>query len=127
MRKLAGFAYSLPLFLVALPAGRAGDVRVTEDEAGITISTPHLEAVIRGKDFVAVTVAHRYSTAAPGKRAGSLWRQTLVFPAGKRYFLSCDRVTTVNRSDALFLRLDMPGHIRHNRGDTFSEVYLSYH
>jgi hypothetical protein len=27
----------------------------------------------------------------------------------------------------MFLRLDMPGHIKHNRGDTFSEVYLSYH
>src|SRR4051794_26896932 len=83
--------------------------------------------VIRGKDFLAVTMEHRYRTAAPGKRTGSLWRQTLVFPDGKRYFLSSDRVTTVNSSDALFLRLDMPGHIRHDRGDTFSEVYLSYH
>ena len=26
----------------------------------------------------------------------------------------------------MFLRIDMPGHIRHERGDTFSEVYLSY-
>ena len=26
----------------------------------------------------------------------------------------------------MFLRLDMPGHIRHKGGDTFSEVYLSY-
>ena len=32
-----------------------------------------------------------------------------------------------NDSDALFLRLDMPGHIKHKGGDTFSEVYLSYH
>jgi hypothetical protein len=83
--------------------------------------------VIRGKDFIAVTMEHRYSTAAPGKKAGSLWQQTLVFPEGKRYFLASDRITTVNSSDALFLRLDMPGHIRHNRGDTFSEIYLSYH
>lgn len=83
--------------------------------------------VIRGKDFVAVTMEHRYSTAAPGKKTGSLWRQTLVFPAGKRYFLSSDQITTVNSSDALFLRIDMPGHIRHQKGDTFSEVYLSYH
>jgi hypothetical protein len=27
----------------------------------------------------------------------------------------------------MFLRLDMPGHIKHKEGDTFSEVYLSYH
>ena len=26
----------------------------------------------------------------------------------------------------MFLRIDMPGHIRHEKGDTFSEVYLSY-
>jgi hypothetical protein len=26
----------------------------------------------------------------------------------------------------MFLRLDMPGHIKHKNGDTFSEVYLSY-
>ena len=82
--------------------------------------------VIRGKDFVAVTMEHRYTTAAPGKKSGSLWQQTLVFPEGKRYFLSSDKITTVNDSDALFFRLDMPGHIRHKRGDTFSEVYLSY-
>jgi hypothetical protein len=32
----------------------------------------------------------------------------------------------VNSSDAMFLRIDMPGHIKHTRGDTFSHVYLSY-
>jgi hypothetical protein len=26
----------------------------------------------------------------------------------------------------MFLRVDMPGHIKHSQGDTFSEVYLSY-
>jgi hypothetical protein len=26
----------------------------------------------------------------------------------------------------MFLRLDMPGHIKHSNSDTFSEVYLSY-
>jgi hypothetical protein len=36
-------------------------------------------------------------------------------------------VTTVNDSDALFLRVDMPGHIKHRGGNTFSQVYLSYH
>jgi hypothetical protein len=82
--------------------------------------------VIRGRDFIAVKSRFRYTMAAPGRKAGSLWEQTLVFPAGRRYFLSSDRITTVNAGDALFLRIDMPGHIKHNRGDTFSEIYLSY-
>lgn len=82
--------------------------------------------VIRGPDFVAVTQDYTYRLAAPGKKAGSKWEQTIVFPAGKRYFLSADRITTVNASDAVFLRIDMPGHIKHTAGDTFSEVYLSY-
>jgi hypothetical protein len=86
-----------------------------------------LPTVIRGKDFVAVKQSFTYRLAAPGKKAGSRWEQTLIFPAGKRYFLSCDRVTSVNAGEALFLRLDMPGHIKHHGGDTFSEVYLSYH
>lgn len=37
-----------------------------------------------------------------------------------------DRIDAVNSSEAMFLRIDMPGHIRHQRGDTFSQVYLSY-
>src|SRR5438874_3269066 len=79
--------------------------------------------VISGKDFVAIEQDFTYRIAAPGKKTGSRWEQTLVFPAGKRYFLSCDKVTTVNASEALFLRLDMPGHIKHKQGDSFSEVY----
>lgn len=82
--------------------------------------------VIRGKDFVAVKMSFRYSLAAPGRKAGSEWTQTIVFPHGKRYFLSSDRVTTVNESQAMFLRIDMPGHIKHQHGNTFSEVFLSY-
>jgi hypothetical protein len=82
--------------------------------------------VIRGQDFIAVKTRFRYTLAAPGRKAGSAWEQTLVFPAGRRYFLSSDRITTVNASDAMFLRLDMPGHIKHDHGDTFSEIYLSY-
>lgn len=82
--------------------------------------------VIRGKDFVAVTQDFQYRTAAPGKKTGSKWEQVLVFPAGKRYFVSMDKINAVNGSDAMFLRLDMPGHIKHTKGDTFSEVYLSY-
>ena len=82
--------------------------------------------LIRGNGFVAVKTRFKYYLAAPGKKTGSEWDQTIVFPAGKRYFLSCDRITSVNASDAMFLRLDMPGHIRHSNGDTFNEVYLSY-
>jgi len=82
--------------------------------------------VVQGKDFVAVTSSFRYQIAAPGKKSGSEWSQVLVFPAGQRYFISSDKITSVNASDAMFLRLDMPGHIKHKQGDTFSEVYLSY-
>ena len=82
--------------------------------------------VIQGRDFLAVTQQFQYRTAAPGKKTGSLWKQTLVFPEGKRYFLSCDRIESVNSSEAMFLRLDMPGHIKHRQGDSFSKVYLSY-
>ncbi|MCZ6796062.1 MAG: hypothetical protein O7J95_20835 [Planctomycetota bacterium] len=82
--------------------------------------------VLRGEDFVAVTMSYRYHLAAPGKKSGSLWEQTIVFPEGERYFISCDRITSANASDALFLRIDMPGHLKHREGDTFSEIYLSY-
>ncbi len=83
--------------------------------------------LIRGADFVAIQQDYHYHLAAPGKKTGSRWEQTIVFPAGKRYFVSSDRITAVNASEAMFLRIDMPGHIKHSRGDSFSEVYLSYH
>jgi len=82
--------------------------------------------VIRGNDFVAVRQDYKYRTAAPGKTTGSVWTQLLVFPVGKRYFVSMDKIDAVNSSEAMFLRIDMPGHIKHNRGDTFSQIYLSY-
>ena len=82
--------------------------------------------VIRGKDFVAIEQSYQYKTAAPGKKTGSTWTQRIVFPAGKRYFVSSDRIDAVNDSPAMFLRIDMPGHIKHKQGDTFSEVFLSY-
>jgi hypothetical protein len=83
--------------------------------------------IIRGKDFVAVQLFYTYNIAAPGKNTGSKWVQTLVFPDDTRYFFSSEEVTCANESDSLFIRIDMPGHIKHERGDTFSEVYLSYH
>lgn len=83
--------------------------------------------IIRGKDFVAIKQTFQYKTAAPGKKTGSRWTQLLVFPVGQRYFISMQRIDAVNSSDAMFLRIDMPGHIKHKNGDSFSEVYLSYH
>ena len=83
--------------------------------------------IIRGKDFVAIKQTFQYKTAAPGKMTGSKWTQLLVFPVGQRYFISMQRIDAVNGSDAMFLRIDMPGHIKHKNGDSFSEVYLSYH
>ncbi len=82
--------------------------------------------VIRGKDFVAVRTTYRFEYAAPGRKPGSRWTQLLVFPKGERFFLLMDQIDSVNDSPEMFLRNDTPGCIRHNRGDTFSEVYLSY-
>lgn len=83
--------------------------------------------VIRGKDFVAVEHQFKYKTAAPGRKTGSVWTQVMVFPMGKRYFVSMQKIDAVNDSEAMFLRIDMPGHLRHKKGDTFSRIYLSYH
>lgn len=82
--------------------------------------------VIESKDFVAIEQSWNYTLAAPGKQTGSEWKQTLVFPAGKRYFISSDRILSRNPGENLFFRQDLPGHLKHNKGDTFSEVYLSY-
>ena len=82
--------------------------------------------VIEGGDFVAIKQDWTYTLAAPGKATGSQWRQTIVFPKEKRWFVSSDEILAKNSSEAMFLRIDMPGHIKHKGGDTFSEVYLSY-
>lgn len=82
--------------------------------------------VIEGKGFVAVRLQYRFTQPAKGLKAGSLWEQTLVFQPGVRYVLSAERITSVNTVDDLFYRIDMPGHIRHKKGDTFTQVYLSY-
>lgn len=82
--------------------------------------------VIRGEDFVAVKTTYNYEYAAPGRKPGSRWTQLVVFPKGERFFLLMDRIDSVNDSDEMFLRGDMPGCVRHQEGDTFSETYLSY-
>ncbi len=83
--------------------------------------------VIRGDGFVAIRLRFRFTQAARGLKAGSLWEQTLLFQPGVRYVLSAERITSANDVDGLFYRIDMPGHVRHKGGDTFSQVYLSYH
>lgn len=81
----------------------------------------------RGPDFTAVTMTYRWNVPYnPGAEAGSLWKQTIIVPDGERFILCADRVTTVSKSEALALRVDMPGHIRHDRGRGFEHVYLSY-
>ncbi|MDP1564578.1 MAG: hypothetical protein Q8M16_24620 [Pirellulaceae bacterium] len=82
--------------------------------------------VIRGTDFVAVRTTYTFEYAAPGRQPGSRWTQLLVFPRGERYFLLMDQVDSVNDSPEMFLRNDTPGCVRHQQGDTFSEIYLSY-
>ncbi|MCI0456584.1 MAG: hypothetical protein L0Z62_06345 [Gemmataceae bacterium] len=83
--------------------------------------------VTRGKSFVAVRLRFRFTQAARGLKAGSLWEQTLIFQPGVRYVLCSERITSANTLDNVFYRIDMPGHLRHKNGDTFSQVYLSYH
>ncbi len=87
---------------------------------------PVQPAVIRGQDFVAVKTNYTFEYAAPGRTAGSRWTQLIVFPKGERFFVLMDRIDSVNDSEEMFLRNDTPGCIRHEKGDTFSEVYLSY-
>lgn len=88
----------------------------------------HLEPeVIAAEAFTAVRLRYTWNVAyEPRDRAGSRWEQTLVFPKDERFFLASDRVTTASRSPALHLRVDMPGHIKHDRAAAFEHVYLSY-
>jgi hypothetical protein len=82
--------------------------------------------IIEGPDFVAVKLKYTFKEAAKGLKAGSTWEQTLVFQPGVRYVLSGEEITSVNDVDDLFYRIDMPGHLRHEKGDNFVQVYLSY-
>jgi hypothetical protein len=83
--------------------------------------------VVKSQNFVAVRQWFNWTIATRGRKPGSLWEQILVFPEDTRYFFSTDRVTSVNTVDNLALRVDMPGHLKHNMGDSFSRIYLSYH
>ncbi|MBX9789685.1 MAG: hypothetical protein K2Y37_12280 [Pirellulales bacterium] len=82
--------------------------------------------IIRGKDYVAVKTTYQFEYAAPGRKPGSRWTQLVVFPKGQRFFVLMDKIDSVNASEEMFLRNDTPGCVRHEQGDTFSEMYLSY-
>jgi len=83
--------------------------------------------VVQSEDAITVKLRFNWTIATRARKAGSLWEQFLVFPRNTRYFFSTDKVTSVNTVDGLALRVDMPGHLKHNKGDTFSQIYLSYH
>lgn len=83
--------------------------------------------IVESDDFVAVRQDFTWTVARPPYRPGSRWEQLLLFPHGVRWFLAYDKVTSANTVDALVLRMDVPGHIKHNDGDTFEQIYLSYH
>jgi hypothetical protein len=82
--------------------------------------------IVKGKDFVAIKLHFTYTKPGKGYKAGSAWEQTLVFLPGVRYVLCGERITSANDVDDLFYRIDMPGHIKHKKGDNFEQVYLSY-
>ncbi len=82
--------------------------------------------ITRGKDFVAVQLRYQFHKPGSGYKVGSIWEQTLIFQPGKRYFISSEEITSANEVKDLFYRIDMPGHLRHTKGDNFHQVYLSY-
>jgi hypothetical protein len=82
--------------------------------------------IVPGVKFMAVRLRFKFTQPAKGLKAGSEWEQTLVFQPKVRYVLCSERIISVNEVDNLFYRIDMPGHIKHNKGDTFSQIYLSY-
>jgi hypothetical protein len=82
--------------------------------------------IIRGADFLAVRFHFTFTKPGRGYKAGSTWEQTLVFQSGLRYFVSAEQITSANDVDALFYRIDMPGHIKHKNGDSFEKIWLSY-
>ena len=82
--------------------------------------------IIEGEGFVGLRQWFRWQEATYGRAAGSLWEQTVVFADGLRYFFCADRVTSVNTVDELILRIDLPGHLKHDGGAEFEQIYLSY-
>jgi hypothetical protein len=83
--------------------------------------------IVRGDGYAAIRQSYTWNVPyAPREKAGSVWEQTLIFLEKERFFLASDRVTVANASAAMTLRVDMPGHIKHDAGKGFDHVYLSY-
>ncbi len=106
--------------------GTSNRKRVVEGPQLCHRMKPVQPKVIQAEDFVAIETTYVYEHAAPGKKPGSTWTQRIVFPRGQRYFVLMDQIQSVNDSEEMFLRNDTPGCVRHQKGDTFSEMYLSY-
>jgi hypothetical protein len=83
--------------------------------------------IIKGDGFVAVRMSFRFTKGHNGYKPGSLWTQTLVFQPKVRYVICSEAITSANDVDNLLYRIDMPGHVKHKNGDTFEQIYLSYH
>jgi len=93
----------------------------------ICTQAQRLDFDVRQRDSaVVVRQWFRYQEATYGRQPGSLWEQTLVFRDGVRWFRASDEITSANDVERLILRLDMPGHLKHNAGDSFERIYLSY-
>ena len=82
--------------------------------------------IIRGARHLALRQSFTFTEAGPGYRPGSRWEQTLLFLPDTRYMLSCEAITSANAVEDLFYRIDMPGHLKHEQGQGFRQIYLSY-
>ena len=103
--------------------GEAVDRRAADLHPGPRAATRgHPRQATSSPSGSSTSIAPRPPARRPARRGPS----SSCFPMGKRYFLSMDRIDAVNSSEAMFLRVDMPGHLATTRGDTFNRIYLSY-
>jgi hypothetical protein len=96
------------------------------DDVEVQLGIELFEVVRREVDIPArlcVAVAEE-DDALTGERFRC--RERAVFWRRRLDRLSVDKIDSVNDSDEMFLRNDTPGCVRHDNGDTFSEMYLSY-
>jgi len=75
---------------------------------------------------VVIKQQFQYRHGRAGQKGGIDVEQNIVLQSGKRFFISSDRMMWVNSSETMFFPAGYAGHIKHNKGDTFSEIYLSY-
>ncbi len=82
--------------------------------------------VIEGEGFLAIKQWFTFTQGYGQYRPGSQWEQLLIFPEDTRYYLGSDRITSANDCPALVFRQDIPGHVKHDQGNSFEHVLLSY-